>query len=518
MRELAAQRFDIRSFRAGQLQLMEAVLAGRNALGVMPTGAGKSLTFQLPALLLPKTVVVVSPLISLMQDQHEKLEELDVPAARLNSSIGAAEARQVERALREGGLEILYVTPERLEQEECVGMLRARGVSLVVVDEAHCVSQWGHDFRPAYLTLREAIRALGRPPVLALTATATPDMIGDILTQLDIEGADVVRTGVERPNLRFRVERTPRLEQKQEQLLRLLREGSGSSIVYATTIRTASSVQEYLCSQGVEAGLYHGRLPTRERTETQDRFMRDALRVVVATSAFGLGIDKPDVRLVVHYNFPASLETYYQEAGRAGRDGLEAQAVLLYRLEDKRLHSFFVAGKYPERAEQERVLRCLMQLQRTQGARHWTTLTTLAERADVSPKRTKVIVANLEAAELVRRGGARVRLEELPDDDAALERLLAAYEERRRDDQQRIEAMMHYAQSPVCRMQQLRAYFGQHAGDTCGHCDNCQRPARTAPRSARSSKLAKAPAAAQVVERLVASAVGNVAPEDVIGR
>jgi len=469
VRREAARRFGVKRFRPGQRELIEAVLRGRDALGVLPTGGGKSLTYQIPSVLLPDAVVVASPLISLMEDQQRKAEAARIDVAKLDSTLSAGEEREKVEEIESGGGDLIYVTPERLENPAYLDPLRARGVSLFVVDEAHCVSQWGHDFRPAYLSLPEAVRALGRPPVLALTATATPEVVKDILAQLGIPGAVVVNTGIERPNLRFEVRRTVNGDAKRNALLELLRSERGSGIVYAATVRKVEELWPWLRAQGIEADRYHGKLRAAEREESQGRFMSGDSRVMVATSAFGLGIDKPDIRFVAHWNFPDSLETYYQEAGRAGRDGLPARAVLLYRLEDKRVQSFFLGGKYPRRADTLAVWTALASS--TGGA----TSRELARQTDIPEKRVKVVAAQLVGAGAAERRGRKLRPVRALE-PGELERVLSEYEERHAGDRERLEAMMRYAQSAGCRVQRLREYFAEPAGEPCGACDNCRHP------------------------------------------
>jgi ATP-dependent DNA helicase RecQ len=470
VRREAARRFGVTRFRRGQRELIEAALTGQDALGILPTGGGKSLTYQLPALLLPRAVVVVSPLISLMEDQQHKAEAARIGVAKLDSTLTAAETRETVEEIEAGANDLIYVTPERLENPDFVEPLRVRGVCLFVVDEAHCVSQWGHDFRPAYLALPDAIRALGRPPVLALTATATPEVVQDILRQLGIPDARVVSTGIERPNLRFEVRRTVNGEAKRQALLGILREERGSGIVYAATVRKVEELWRWLHAEGIEADRYHGKLRGAEREESQRRFMSGETRLMVATSAFGLGIDKPDIRFVVHWNFPDSLETAYQEAGRAGRDGLPARAVLLYRLEDKRVQSFFLGGKYPRRADTLAVWGAVV---RSGGT--GISSADLAAQADLPEKRVKVVVAQLVGAGAAERRKRKVHAVR-PLEPAGLERLLSEYEERHASDRERLEEMMRYAQSAGCRVRKLREYFSEPPGEACGICDNCRRP------------------------------------------
>src|SRR5438067_7042711 len=252
VRREAGKRFGVQAFRLGQRQLIEAALSGRDALGLLPTGGGKSLTYQLPALFLPRAVVVVSPLLSLMKDQQEKAQDARIEVAKLDSTLTTAEHRETAEEIAQGANDLIYVPPERLENPGYLDLLRTRGVSLFVVDEAHCVSHWGHDFRPAYLALPDAIRALGRPPVLALTATATPQVVEDIVRQLGIAGAEIVNLGIERPNLRYEVLRTVNGAAKRESLLRLLREDKGSGIAYAATNRTGQDPRRLLPANGID--------------------------------------------------------------------------------------------------------------------------------------------------------------------------------------------------------------------------------------------------------------------------
>ncbi len=328
---------------------MESVLAGRDTLVILPTGGGKSLCYQVPALVLSGITVVVSPLISLMKDQVDALEAKGIPAAFINSSLSASQISDRLGKARRGEIKLLYLAPERFDFGSAAEKIAAMGVSLLAIDEAHCISEWGHDFRPSYRRVREIREKLGFPPTLALTATATPEVRRDIARVLNLRDPEVVLTGFDRPNLRWHVVRTKNDSEKDGTLVDILARHEGVAIVYAATRKTVDRVAHVLTRAGIRSEAYHAGLDDDRRREVQDAFMSERVRAIVATNAFGMGIDKRNVRLVVHHAMPGSLEAYYQEAGRAGRDGAPADCYLLHAFQDRFTHEFFIKGACPER-------------------------------------------------------------------------------------------------------------------------------------------------------------------------
>jgi len=344
LREHLQNLFGLDDFRPAQREVVEDVLRGKDVLCVMPTGAGKSLCYQLPAAISDGLTIVVSPLISLMEDQVQQLRDEAIPCALLNSSLSPGERREVMRELEGGFRGLLYVAPERFVAADFAALLERLRPKLFAVDEAHCVSQWGHDFRPEYLKLGDIRRRLGSPPCIALTATAAEDVRADIVRQLQLRDPTVVVTGFDRPNLIYQCKRTPKVQEKDQELLALLRQEPGSAIVYCSTRKAVDEVTSLL-SQSLRdrpVFAYHAGMDLAARASNQERFMNTPRAVAVATNAFGMGINKPDIRLVVHYNVPGTIEAYYQEAGRAGRDGRTSLCVLLFSYQDRYTQEFLI--------------------------------------------------------------------------------------------------------------------------------------------------------------------------------
>lgn len=447
--------------RPGQQQVIDSVLAGRDTLAIMPTGSGKSLCYQIPAALLKGSTVVVSPLIALMQDQVGKLDDIGLPADQLNSKVPAGEQQEALQGLRDKEERIVFCTPERLSTPDFMSLLHQAEIGLVVVDEAHCISRWGHDFRPAYLDIGAALDALGRPPVLALTATATDDVVADIRQQLGARDMRVVNTGIYRANLQLAVRQVTNVGERAAEALRLVRATPGSGIIYAATVKAAQDMLAALEEAGESVALYHGKLHASERRQNQEMFMSGARRVMVATNAFGMGIDKPDIRFVIHLQVPASLEAYYQEAGRAGRDGAAAICTLLYFHADQRVQQFFLARSYPDATALGAAYDAVAQGERPRDKRSQLALKLLKEGGWLRQDRK-----------------LQYRLVGEAPRSADLARLAEGYGDKQEHDRAALTQMVSYAQSGYCRWKLLLDYFADVEGRIghCGHCDNCLNP------------------------------------------
>ncbi|MHA4949816.1 RecQ family ATP-dependent DNA helicase [Micromonospora sp. SD19] len=469
LRRAARSLFGWKALRPNQLAAMRAVMKRRDALVVLPTGAGKSAIYQIPASLIPGPTVVISPLLALQQDQIASLNERQRPelrAVRISSNETPTQQAEAITEVREGRAEFLFITPEQLSNPERMAEVASLKPALVAIDEAHCISAWGHDFRPDYLALGHLIEGIGRPPVVALTATASPPVRDDIIARLRLRDPDVVVSGLDRPNLFLEVAHCPDEDYRWRRLMTLLSDEGRPGIIYVPTRRAAEELATRLTDAGFPAQFYHGGMAVGARAELHEAFLADQVPIMVATSAFGMGIDKPNIAWVVHMALPDSPDSYFQEIGRAGRDGQPSRVLLLWRAEDVGLQRFF-SGGLPDENE----LRDLAALLRKKAA----TKTELRETTGLGPRKLGQYLSLLEqvgAAEpRARQRVGAPRYSPNPTDAAAA--ALAEAERQQTVTRSRTDMMRAFAETRSCRGQTLLAYFGEQMTEVCGHCDNC---------------------------------------------
>jgi len=560
--DAALRQFGLDSFRPGQREVIESIVAGNDCMCIMPTGGGKSLCYQLPSVIRPGLTIVVSPLIALMKDQVDSLGKRGIPAALINSTLSASEQQQRLLDVAAGKYQLVYVAPERLRNTRFLEAIRATPIQLLAIDEAHCISQWGHDFRPDYTRIGQFREWLGGIQTVALTATATPRVRDDIVQVLGLKRPKQFMSGFARPNLHFGVVTRSSDREKDEELESFLKNNNGSGIIYAATRKRCEALVEWISQKlKLPVGAYHAGLMPDQRRAIQERFMKNQLRLIVATNAFGMGIDKPDLRFVIHFNMPGSLEAYYQEAGRAGRDGQQSVCVMLYSFQDRHIQEFFIDNNYPPRELIEKVYRflatreedpieltqeeirdalgvsvspeaigsCLQVIARTGvierlemggGLAMVRIDSNLPSLVDLLPREASVqrkVMRTLERAVGERRGeqvfvhprwllqhselereqltralrelcGRLSQVDYVPPfrgravhfvrRDIPFEQLgidFDALAKRKQAEYDRLNQVVSYAQSPLCRQATILHYFGDTSAENCGRCDRCAR-------------------------------------------
>jgi len=479
------KHFGFEEFREGQQEVISTILSGNDAMVVMPTGSGKSLCYQLPALMMDGATLVVSPLIALMKDQVDALHARGLPATFINSAIPETEQRARIESLRRGEYKLVYVAPERFRSSRFNAALRSVNISLFAVDEAHCVSTWGHDFRPDYLRLKHVIESLGNMRTLALTATATPYVRSDIIQQLGLKDPQTFVSGFDRPNLSIEVVHTQREREKISRIKRLASSHSGSGIIYASTRKAVEQVGSRLKELGLSVVTYHAGMSDGQRIKAQEDFMTGRKQMIVATNAFGMGIDKAEIRFVVHYQMPGSIEAYYQEIGRAGRDGLPSTCLLLFNYADKNTHDFFIDGSYPNGTLVRQVYDALVSTGLKRIELSATELTKRAQQKNEMAVNSALYL--LERAGHIERtmvgpnrdeqGSRRSRTIFMLDDPPVSQLRTNQADVARRGDLERrkLREIIELCYTEYCYRAYILDYFGdRHHARQCGTCGNCR--------------------------------------------
>ncbi len=468
--KIAREHFGYEELRPGQEDAIRCLLQGKDTLVVQPTGAGKSAIYQIAGLMIEGVTVIISPLIALQKDQVDSINAQDTAeAVVINSQQSAADARATVEKIEKGEVEYIFLAPEQLRKQETLERLDQAGVSLFVIDEAHCISQWGHDFRPDYINVGPVVERLGHPAVLAMTATATPQVRQEIIERLGMRDPEVMVHGFDRPNISLRVDAFTSEDDKMQALVKRALWADKPGIVYVATRKNAEEIMRALAEEGVNSLFYHAGLRAKERDEIQQRFMSGDAEVIVATNAFGMGVDKADVRFVYHYDISESLDAYYQEVGRAGRDGEKSEAVLFYRTENVGRQKFRTGEGKIEPAHVEQVAEVIS---KEDGP---VQPDAIAGQTDLSERKVATVLHRLEdvgALEVLPTGEVQLT-EEMPLPEAAQ----AASEEQKRHQEIRrdkLRQMQEYADASQCRREIILRYFGDEFEAPCNNCDNCE--------------------------------------------